>query len=78
GNQRIIDRGMKLLTLVMINDHVHDSDVDYKQMKLNPVGDGHWNAEEIMNTLRKALYGAPCPEMDGIIDPENPPVFWDI
>ncbi len=78
GDERIIDRGMKLLSLAMIADHINDLDNDNRFNKLNPVGDGHWDAEEIMMSLRKMLHDNPCPEMDRIISPADPPGFWDL
>ena len=77
GQKKIINRGMKLLSLAMLSDHVHDIDSDRRIVKLNPVGAGHWDAHEIMKEIRLELLEHPCLAMDSIIDPTEPPLFWD-
>jgi|GEM_PF-453206 len=77
GDERLIRRGMRLLTLAMIADHVHDEQADRDDGKFNPVGAGHWDAEELMGRIRLELADIPCPEMDAILDPDQIPGYWD-
>ena len=75
GDPAVIDRGMKLLTIAMLGDHLHDAELDAEVGKLNPVNAGHWDAEELIEELRDDLAESPCPEMDAVLGP-SPTGFW--
>ena len=77
GNPRIIERGMHLLTLAMLSDHLYDAESDKSLNKLNPVAAGHWDADEIMDRIRRELEVNACPEMDEILNPNLLPNYWE-
>ena len=77
GHPRIIERGMQLLTLAMLSDHLHDAESDKALNKLNPIVAGHWDAVGMMSRIRRNLAMNPCPEMDEILNPDQAPSFWD-
>ena len=52
GDGRIIDWGMKLLMIAMINDHIRDAEEDRAVGKMNPVNAGHWDGQNLIETLR--------------------------
>ncbi len=55
GNSRIIRWGMKLLTIAMINDHIHDRNADQADGKMNPVNAGHWVGEILIANLKEEI-----------------------
>ena len=77
GNPRIIERGMQLLTLAMLSDHLYDAESDKALNKLNPVAAGHWDADEMMDRIRRELEVNACPEMDEILNPNLLPNYWE-
>ncbi|MDF1567092.1 MAG: hypothetical protein P1P77_03620 [Spirochaetaceae bacterium] len=77
GNPRIIERGLQLLTLAMLCDHLYDAESDKALNKVNPVGAGHWDAAAMMDRIRRELEAYPCPEMDEILNPNQLPNYWE-
>lgn len=51
GNKRVLEKGMKLLALVMIHDYKKDVLKDKKRGKYNPVGEGVWNYSTLVREL---------------------------
>lgn len=68
GNKVIINRGMNLLSIIMISDHIKDLDEDNENSKYNPLNNSVWNAEKILSDLENKIKQIPCYEMDKIID----------
>ena len=67
GDPLIIQRGMNLLTVIMISDYQKDKEHDKKIKKYNPLENGVWNADEKIEKLENEIKSVPCPEMDNII-----------
>ncbi|MDY4611886.1 MAG: hypothetical protein SPD11_14860 [Sphaerochaetaceae bacterium] len=79
GDGRIIKRGMNLLALVMVQDHMHDMAADAAAGKYNPVAAGIWPPERTRTELVKEITNTPCAEMDEILPLEvaEQVFFWD-
>lgn len=52
GNPEVIDWGMKLLMIAMIQDHLHDAEEDLEAGKMNPINAGHWDGKELIEQIR--------------------------
>ena len=63
GNQAVIDNGRILLELIMIQDHMTDSEADIRTGKYNPVVSGAWEYNRIRDELIKQ---AACMRTEGL------------
>lgn len=77
GDARIIDRGMCLLALNMLDDYARDIQIDAALGKYNPVASGAWDYDAVRADLVRRIESVHCPQMDEIFDPEyGPTSFW--
>jgi hypothetical protein len=72
GNKKIIEKGMSLLALNMINDYKRDIPIDEAIGKYNPMADDSMNHMQLKAKLIKKITSVDCPEMDNIIKLEGP------
>jgi hypothetical protein len=77
GDEKLIDRGMNLLALAMLEDHKADADDDRLKGKYNPVNTGAWRYEETVGKLKDRINAVPCRSMDNIYGPDQAPGYWD-
>lgn len=66
GNKKIIERGMSIILLVMLQDYIADTDNDKANNKYNPINNGVWNASEMRKNLIIKIRSIRCPEMEEI------------
>ncbi len=76
GDQAIVDRGMALIALTMVNDYVRDVTVDRVLGKHNPVATGAWDASELIERLTAQVNAVRSPEMDAIFSLEAGTLNW--
>ena len=77
GDRRIIERGMKLLALCSLGDHMRDAAFDASRGKYNPINAGVVNADAEKERLTREIEAVRCPEMDAIMQPQDVIlVFW--
>jgi len=78
GDSRVIERGMKLLALVMLNGYERDISKDAAAGEYNPVGAKTWDASALRTRFTAELRAAACPQMDAVMTLESAlRVFWD-
>lgn len=75
GDEKIIERGMDLLAMVMLSGYNRDKVTDMKAGKYNPLNDGAWNFEQLSAKLRKKLELTPCPKLDAILSPKESTLY---
>jgi hypothetical protein len=66
GDAEIVTRGLALLQLASLSDHVADRDHDEVVGKYNPLNSGHLDYEAERDRLASLVRSIPCPEMDAI------------
>jgi len=77
GDRSIIDRGMRLLALNMVCGYVRDLAKDEASGEYNPVLSGAWDADVLIEHLKKEIEAVPCERMDNVITiPETIFGFW--
>jgi hypothetical protein len=76
GDPRIIDRGMKLLALCSLGDHIRDAEFDAAQGKYNPVNAGDLDAKLEAQRLTLEIQAVASPEMDSIVSPNDAILVW--
>ena len=76
GNQNIINRGMNLLCIIMLSDHIKDSIEDKSNKKYNPVESLVWNAQRQIEILEKKINGTDCDSMEKIISVNEAKANW--
>ena len=77
GDPRIIDKGMCLLALNMLEDYRRDAHIDEVYGKYNPVASGAFDYEATRADLLKRIEAADCHEMDDIFNSDiGPESFW--
>ena len=52
GDKNIIKMGMNLLAIIMLNDHLEDSQIDIDNCKYNPYNSRVWNIKEMLQELK--------------------------
>jgi hypothetical protein len=78
GDPAIINRGMKLLAIVMIAGYKKDAAADKAAGRYNPVAAGVWKADALIATLTASVEASPNPEMDAILDVKTAVKgFWE-
>ncbi len=77
GDEKIIKRGMALLALQSLRNHVKDSGTDGAKGKYNPVSEGKWDASAIETQLLTEIQNVESPEMDEILSSGDVDGFWD-
>jgi len=76
GSPALIERGMKLLAIVMINGYRRDVRADSAAGEYNPVGAGVWNADQRISSLQADIASVPCAEMDALLTPSAAALSW--
>lgn len=71
GKRKIIQRGMDLLTLMMISGYEKSQLADQRKGVYNPIASGVWDSERERARLVRAIRGVSSPEMDQILDLEG-------
>jgi len=71
GNQEIQERGIALMTIVMLNDYYSDQKFDEKIGKYNPLISGVWNYEQKKQELALTVQRKACPLMDHFFSLED-------
>lgn len=67
GRDEIIERGMRLLALVMVTDYRRDAEEDVFLRKYNPVSAGDFDYDTTVRELEKRIKEVSCPEMDAVL-----------
>ena len=79
GDPVVIQRGMNLLALAMLEDHRKDSLEDRQNRKYNPLNAGAWDYEKMAEELKKAIGSVNCPGMENILSlTPGPDGYWDV
>lgn len=68
GDPRIIDKGMSLLALSMLDDYKRDIHIDDTLGKYNPVAVGAFDYESTRADLLRRIETVACPQMDEILN----------
>jgi hypothetical protein len=76
GDPRIIRRGMDLLALCSLGDHIRDAEFDAARGKYNPVNAGAVDARAEAERLTRRIESVDCPEMDTILRPGDAVMLW--
>jgi hypothetical protein len=71
GDSAVINRGMKLLAMMVIKGYDRDREKDTKAKAYNPLVAGAWNPEQKLASLKAEVGATPNAAMDGIIDVES-------
>lgn len=66
GDRQIIERGLALLALVMIQDYHKDRQNDKDTGKYNPLNSGVWNYKETRDSLIEKIQSISCVEMEAV------------
>jgi len=78
GNSVLIERGMKMLALAMLEDHKSDALEDRRNNKYNPLDMKAWNYKELSKKLRDEINGVNCPALDAVMNINlEIPSYWD-
>lgn len=77
GDEKIIKRGMSLLSLVMLHGYKRDIKKDKKLKKYNPISSGKWDYIKLVNELSSVVKSIGCSNMDEyIIIEETVFTYW--
>lgn len=68
GNRNIIERGMSLIALTMIDDYKRDIHIDNAIGKYNPVADEAMEYQTLRKALVERIESIECPVMDQVYD----------
>lgn len=75
GNRAIIEHGMNILALIMIENYKRTEKSDKEKGGYNPFVAGTWNYKQIKNKLLWDINKIEVPEIDGILH-EITKMFW--
>jgi hypothetical protein len=64
GDPAVIDKGLSLAAMVMLNEYLLDQDEDLQNGKYNPLNSGTWNFTQAMNDLQARVHKTPVARMD--------------
>lgn len=77
GDKKILEKGMKLLALVMIHDYKRDIEIDRSKGKYNPISSGRWNYLKLVEQLTNDINSIDTPEIDCIFKTQDTPfLIW--
>lgn len=76
GDEKVIERGMALLSLVMLEGYNIDRYKDSMDGNYNPLNDGSWDYDAMKTHLKSLIDSCPDSEMDALIDYPAPFSFW--
>lgn len=71
GNTAIIQHGIDMLALIMINGYFYSKKHDLKYGIYNPFNSGAWNYSKIKSELIKKIESIKCPALDVLFDFNN-------
>lgn len=71
GDSKLIERAKYLLSLISLEDHKKDIDIDKKEGKYNPISEGDIDYETNKKYYMEKISKIESPEMDSIIKPEE-------
>ena len=74
GDQDIIEHGMCMLALIMIEGYKRSECFDRANGVYNPFASGSWNYESLRKNLEEKLNKISCPNLDSIFEIGNG--FW--
>lgn len=78
GDEVIINKGMSMLALAMLEDHKSDAEKDRAEGKYNPINSGFWDYDKLFAELRKKIFSVPCKSLDSIMNiNKGVPGYWD-
>jgi len=78
GRKKILDRGMNLIAMVLVNDYRKDQEEDRRTGHYNPLNAGVWDYVSIMEELKEKVNAVPCRKMDEILNSEFIPfAYWN-
>lgn len=66
GNQEIIEHGMAILALIMLEGYKKSLIKDIKNKTYNPIASHAWNYKAIKNSLYKKIEEVNCPGLDDL------------
>lgn len=69
GDPALVQRGMKLLALILINGYRRDVKADAQAGEYNPIGSKAWNPDQKIAALQADIAAVPSPAMDAIVGP---------
>ena len=75
GDSEIIEHGMNLLALIMIEGYKASQESDKKNGIYNPFNSGAWNYKQIKNELLYKINRISVPNLDNILR-EKPKMMW--
>ena len=77
GNELIIEHGMYMLALIMIEGYKHSAKKDIKYGVYNPIANGKWNYNEKKKEILDILKKTSCAELDSLFyQPLFIPTGW--
>ncbi len=78
ADKALVDRGMRILALMMIAGYARDVEKDRGSGEYNPLLRGTWSAAAMQESLLTAIQSVPSQEMDAVMKPhEAVMVWWD-
>jgi hypothetical protein len=66
GDPQIIEKGLSLAAVSMINDYILDQEHDQKAGKYNPLNTGRWSAKTALDELSRRIKSCKVPRMDAL------------
>lgn len=76
GDEKIINHGMTLLALVMLESYQQSRDYDAQHNQYNPLNDNAWDYEELKSSLVDDIKKNPCAVLDDIMPVDNILRYW--
>ena len=76
GNKEIINHGMNMLALKMLEGYKRSAKNDEKKGIYNPIVSGKWNYKTIKNNLLNELSKIDCPALDEIFYSKIVAMIW--
>lgn len=78
GNPAIIEKGMCMLGIALLNGYLQDEPSDHESGVYNPFASGAWRANRIV-ALQERSSAVPMPEMEELMDGfDGIPGWWDV
>jgi hypothetical protein len=64
GDPAVIDKGLSMAGIIMLNDYQMDAEEDMKTGKYNPLVSGKWQYDKAIKTLKERFQKFPLARMD--------------
>mgnify|MGYP001344891158 CR=1 FL=1 len=78
GDKKVIDRGMRLLALIMVSGYRRDLEKDGKSGEYNPLLAKAWKADETIAELSKGIDGKAALPYGFLTTEQGALTFWDL